>query len=160
MAHLFSPSMSKISKIQMFMCSRCVFLTSMMSMREAMVSRVRGEKWLVIIILMPASEKESWWGYADSNSSTISTDGFLWKLAAHRRKYDHSIYIHPLHSFFKHYPTSVLNYIILHKCLLISKGILLPFLRSTAVASHPSSRSVLLVVPFPRFVAFFFLRSK
>lgn len=37
----------------------CVF-TSVMSIREAMVRRVLGEKWLVIIILMPASEKVSW----------------------------------------------------------------------------------------------------
>lgn len=36
--------------------------TSVMSMREAMERRVRGEKWLVIMILMPASEKDSWWG--------------------------------------------------------------------------------------------------
>lgn len=78
----------------MFVCSTCVFLTSMMSMREAMVSRVRGEKWLVIMILMPASEKESWCGYADSNSSTISTDGFLWKFAAQRSK--KKSYIHTL----------------------------------------------------------------
>lgn len=35
----------------------------------------------MIMILMPASEKDSWWGYADSSSSTISTDGLLWKLA-------------------------------------------------------------------------------
>lgn len=56
-------------------------LTSVMSIREAMVRRVLGEKWLVIMILMPASEKDSWWGYADSSSSTISTDGFLWWFA-------------------------------------------------------------------------------
>ena len=36
--------------------------TSLMSRREAMVRRVRGEKWSVIMILMPASEKVSWWG--------------------------------------------------------------------------------------------------
>lgn len=61
----------------------CVFvwLTSVMSILEAIVSRVRGEKWLVIMILIPASEKDSWWGYADKSSSTISTDGFLWKFA-------------------------------------------------------------------------------
>lgn len=52
-----------------------------MSIREAMVRRVLGEKWFVIMILIPASEKDSWWGYADSSSSTISTDGFLWWFA-------------------------------------------------------------------------------
>lgn len=52
-----------------------------MSIREAMVRRVLGEKWLVIMILMPASEKDNWWGYADSSSSTINTDVFLWWFA-------------------------------------------------------------------------------
>lgn len=55
-----------------------------MSIREAMVRRVLGEKWLVIMTLMPASEKVSWWGYADSNSSTIRTEGLQWKLAAEK----------------------------------------------------------------------------
>lgn len=80
-----------------------------MSIREAMVRRVLGEKWLVIMILMPASEKDSWWGYADSSSSTISTDGFLWWLAVghthmhvieqypHARMTAHIEHIHPLH---------------------------------------------------------------
>ena len=36
----------------------------------------------MIMILMPASEKVSWWGYADSSSSTIRTEGLQWKLAA------------------------------------------------------------------------------
>lgn len=53
-------------------------------MREAMVRRVLGEKWLVIMTLMPASEKVSWWGYADSSSSTIRTEGLQWKLAAEK----------------------------------------------------------------------------
>lgn len=67
-------------------------LTSVMSIRDAMVRRVLGEKWLVIMILMPASQKVSWWGYADSSSSTISTDGFLWWFAAghtHHTRHTH-----------------------------------------------------------------------
>lgn len=48
-----------------------------MSILEAMVRRVLGEKWLVIMILRPASEKDSWWGQASRSSSTISTEGFL-----------------------------------------------------------------------------------
>lgn len=53
-------------------------------MRDAMVRRVLGEKWLVIMTLMPASEKVSWWGYADSSSSTIRTEGLQWKLAVEK----------------------------------------------------------------------------
>lgn len=69
-----------------------------MSIREAMVRRVLGEKWLVIMILMPASEKDSWWGYADSSSSTISTDVFLWWFAVETHTYIHT---------YDHYMTSI-----------------------------------------------------
>ena len=82
--HCFKLEMSAIFPPPFFpnqTCAPLCLLTSLMSIRDAMVRRVLGEKWLVIMILMPASEKDSWWGYADSSSSTISTDGFLWWFA-------------------------------------------------------------------------------
>lgn len=104
-----------------------------MSMREAMVRRVLGEKWLVIMTLMPASEKVSWWGYADSSSSTIRTEGLQWKLAAEKVP----ITDEPKKK---------------QSCRR------LPFFSRTAVASHValSSRSVLPVSPLVRFKEVFF----
>ncbi len=120
-----------------------VWLTSVIIILEAIVRRVRGEKWLVIMILIPASEKDSWWGHADKSSSTISTDGFLWKFAKSGSKTMQK---------FRWAPSSCTH---LHKTGLHA----LPFLSSTTVASHPSSMSVLLAVPLPRFAEFFFRRS-
>lgn len=47
--------------------------TSVMSMRPAMLRRVRGEKWGVIMTRRLASEKENWWGCRLISSSTITT---------------------------------------------------------------------------------------
>lgn len=46
-----------------------------------MESRVRGEKWGVIMIRRPASEKDSWWGLRMSSSSTMTAGGGSWPLA-------------------------------------------------------------------------------
>ena len=47
--------------------------TSLISIRPAMLRRVRGEKWGVIMMRRLASEKESWWGWREIISSTITT---------------------------------------------------------------------------------------
>ncbi len=48
--------------------------TSLMSMRPAIVRRVRGEKCGVIMTRSPASGNESWCGLEMSSSSTITTE--------------------------------------------------------------------------------------
>lgn len=62
---LFDPDVHKASKHPAS--------TSVMSMRPAMLRRVRGEKWGVIMTRRLASEKENWWGCRLINSSTITT---------------------------------------------------------------------------------------
>lgn len=55
--------------------------TSLMSMRPAMESLVRGEKWGVIIIRRPASENDSLWGLRMRSSSTMTTGEASWPWA-------------------------------------------------------------------------------
>lgn len=57
------------------LCGGCerVQCTSLMTMRPAMRRRVKGGKCGVMRRRRLASEKESWWGYVFSISSTITT---------------------------------------------------------------------------------------
>lgn len=59
-------------------CHQLVPNTSLMSMRPAMVSLVRGEKCGVIMMRKPASEKDSLWGLRMRSSSTMTTGGGSW----------------------------------------------------------------------------------
>lgn len=55
--------------------------TSLISIRPAMESLVRGEKCGVIMTRRPASEKDSLWGLRMRSSSTITAGGGSWPLA-------------------------------------------------------------------------------
>lgn len=61
--------------------------TSLMSMRPAIVRRVRGEKCGVIMTRSPASGNESWCGLKMSSSSTITTGDSCGEPAGADNKY-------------------------------------------------------------------------